>query len=120
MTTSKSYDTLDRLTGIISTVAGATTPFSGFNYTYNAANERVRADVATDGSHWTYGYDGLGQVTLGSRQWSDNSAVAASSSATASIRLATGPVRRLTGAKASIRPTPSTSTASGLCREQWT
>jgi YD repeat-containing protein len=75
MTTSKSYDTLDRLTSISSTVANQTTPVSGFNYTYNAANERIQASVLSDGSHWTYGYDGLGQVTLGSRQWSDNSAV---------------------------------------------
>jgi YD repeat-containing protein len=75
MTTSKSYDTLDRLLSISSTVAGATSPVSGFNYTYNAANQRIRADVASDGSHWTYGYDGLGQVTSGNRQWSDNSAV---------------------------------------------
>ncbi len=75
MTTTKSYDTLDRLTSTVSTVANSTTPVSGFNYTYNAANERIRADVAADGSHWTYGYDGLGQVTLGSRQWSDNTPV---------------------------------------------
>ncbi len=75
MTTTKSYDTLDRLTSTVSTVANATAPVSGFNYTYNAANERIRADVATDGSHWTYGYDRSGQVTLGSRQWSDNSPV---------------------------------------------
>ena len=75
MTTTKSYDLLDRLTGISSKMAGASTPVSGFSYTYNAANERVRADVAADGSHWLYGYDSLGQVTSGSRQWSDNSAV---------------------------------------------
>ena len=75
LTTAKTYDAFDRLGSIVSTVNGAATPVAGYGYGYNAANERVRADVAADGSHWLYGYDGLGQVTAASRQWADNSPV---------------------------------------------
>ena len=76
MNTAKIYDTLDRLGSIVSTVQGAAAPVAGYAYSYNAANERIRADVVVDGTHWLYGYDALGQVTSAGRQWSDNGAVA--------------------------------------------
>ena len=76
LTTAKNYDALDRLGSIVSTVSGATTPVAAYAYGYNAANERVRMDTAADGTHWLYGYDGLGQVTGASRRWSDEGLVA--------------------------------------------
>ena len=76
MTTTKTYDLLDRLINISSTVAGASAPVSGYNYTYNLANQRIRADVAADGTHLLYGYDALGQVTGASRRWADDTLVA--------------------------------------------
>lgn len=75
MMTSKSYDLLDRITSIASTVTGSSTPTASYAYTYNLANEQVRTDVAMDSTHWIYGYDELGQVTCASRQWSDGGQV---------------------------------------------
>jgi RHS repeat-associated protein len=73
MTTTKSYDNLNRLAAITSVPsAGSAVSYS---YAYNAANQRTQA-VLADGSDWNYGYDSLGQVTGGNKQWSDGSAVA--------------------------------------------
>jgi RHS repeat-associated protein len=73
VTTTKSYDYLNRLTGISSAPSGAST--INFNYNYNDANQRVRVNLA-DGSFWMYEYDSLGQVTSGKRYWSDGTPVA--------------------------------------------
>ena len=63
MTTTKSYDFLNRLTSISS--AGSQLPApSSFGYTYNGANQRTQNTLA-DGSFWSYAYDTLGQVTNG-------------------------------------------------------
>jgi RHS repeat-associated protein len=73
MTTTKSYDYLNRL---LRTASG---PSSGstvsFDYTYNAANQRTRCFLA-DGSYWVYEYDALGQVICGKRYWADGTPVA--------------------------------------------
>jgi RHS repeat-associated protein len=69
MTTSKQYDYLNRLSSI------ASTPSNAFTYQYNAANQRTMSQL-WDESYWRYGYDALGQVTSGSKFWSDETPVA--------------------------------------------
>jgi RHS repeat-associated protein len=73
LTTTKSYDYLNRLTQISSAPSGASA--LTFNYTYNAANQRIQVALA-DGSFWLYEYDALGQVTSGKKYWSDWTPVA--------------------------------------------
>ena len=70
MTTTKSWDKLNRLLSINS-VAGAT---AGSTYHYNSANQRTR-NLQPDGSYWVYAYDSLGQVTSGKKYWSDGTPV---------------------------------------------
>ena len=73
MTTTKTYDYLNRLAAISSS-AGASNVAS-FNYQYNNANQRTKA-TPVDGSYWVYSYDSLGQVTGGNKYWSDGTPVA--------------------------------------------
>jgi RHS repeat-associated protein len=75
LTTTKSYDSLNRLT-LISNAPSASgeSPIS-FAYTHNSANQRVGVTNA-DASRWAYGYDSLGQVTFAKRYWSDGTIVA--------------------------------------------
>jgi YD repeat-containing protein len=73
VTTAKTYDYLNRLTTISSTLSGASAV--NFDYRYNDADQRVRVNLA-DGSFWMYEYDSLGQVTSGKRYWSDGTPVA--------------------------------------------
>src|ERR1041385_745363 len=69
----KTYDLLNRLTSIVSTMNGS--PVSSFSYAYNSANQRTsRADV--DSSYWQYQYDSLGQVTSGKKFWNDGTPIA--------------------------------------------
>jgi YD repeat-containing protein len=75
MTTTKQFDRLNRLVQIATTTNSSPTVVSGFGYTYNAANQRMRAGLA-DGSFWVYEYDALGQVKSGKRYWSDWTPVA--------------------------------------------
>lgn len=73
MTTTKSYDYLNRLTSIQSS-AGASTVAS-FSYANNLANQRTSV-TNVDNSYWVYQYDSLGQVTSGKKYWSDGTPVA--------------------------------------------
>ena len=73
MTTTKSYDFLNRLSSI-SSVPSASSAVS-FSYSYNSANQRTRSTLA-DGCYWLYDYDSLGQVRSGKKYWSDQSPVA--------------------------------------------
>ncbi|OGV67777.1 MAG: hypothetical protein A3K19_15760 [Lentisphaerae bacterium RIFOXYB12_FULL_65_16] len=76
MVTQKTYDNLNRLVSIASGPGAPASPrAASFTYVYNAANQRLRSTLA-DGSYWLYEYDALGQVTSGSRHWSDGTAVA--------------------------------------------
>ena len=68
MTTTKAYDHLNRLKFIGSSVGSEVV--SSHAYTYDDANERLRATLA-DGSAWFYSYDDLGQLNAASRKWSD-------------------------------------------------
>jgi RHS repeat-associated protein len=73
MTTTKSYDKLNRLTSIANVPSADSTV--SFAYDYNNANQRTRVTQA-DGSYWRYEYDSLGQVTSGRKFWSDGTLVA--------------------------------------------
>ncbi|MCO5053102.1 MAG: RHS repeat-associated core domain-containing protein [Verrucomicrobiae bacterium] len=73
MTTTKSYDYLNRLTGNTSAAGGSNVAV--FNYANNAANQRT-AITNVDSSRWVYQYDALGQVVSGRKYWSDGTPVA--------------------------------------------
>ncbi|MGO8931773.1 MAG: RHS repeat-associated core domain-containing protein [Limisphaerales bacterium] len=73
MITTKSYDSLNRLTNILwSTNSVAVASFA---YGYNAANQRTTVALA-DGAYWAYTYDNLGQVVSGKKYWADGTPVA--------------------------------------------
>jgi RHS repeat-associated protein len=72
MTTTKSYDNLNRLTAIQS--AAGVSPVASFNYANNTANQRTSV-TNTDNSYWVYQYDALGQVTSGKKYWADGTQV---------------------------------------------
>lgn len=73
LTTTKSYDYLNRQTSIQSSVGAS--PVTSFAYQYNDANQRTRR-TETDNSYWVYEYDSLGQVKSGKKYWSDGIPVA--------------------------------------------
>jgi len=75
MTTVRSYEQLNRLTGISSIPAGANQLPLSFQYSYNDVNQRIRVGLH-DGSYWIYEYDALGQVKSGKRYWADGTPVA--------------------------------------------
>lgn len=64
LTTANVHDHLDRLESVTNTPA-ASSAFS-HTYTYNNANQRVRA-TRENAAYWSYGYDGLGQVNAGQK-----------------------------------------------------
>ncbi len=65
LTTTKTYDGLDRLLSISAAPSSALqAPSSAHTYAYNARNQRTRATLADD-SYWDYTYDTLGQVIGG-------------------------------------------------------
>ncbi|MGA2540510.1 MAG: RHS repeat-associated core domain-containing protein [Verrucomicrobiota bacterium] len=73
MTTSNTYDYLNRLAAISSVSSGSSVV--NYQYQYNSANQRT-AVTDVDNTYWTYGYDSLGQVTNAVKKWPDNSVVA--------------------------------------------
>lgn len=73
MTTTKSYDYLNRLTSTQSSMG--VSPVSSSFYCYNTANQRTSVTNA-DSSYWIYQYDSLGQVKSGTKYWSDGTLVA--------------------------------------------
>ena len=74
MTTTKTYDFLNRLTSIGS-VNAQSSALDSHSYGYNSANQRTSM-TNLDNSRWVYQYDGLGQVTNAVKYWSDGSPVA--------------------------------------------
>ena len=72
MTTTKTYDNLNRLTRI-SSVPSVSSVVS-FDYAYNSANQRFAVTNA-DNSRWAYGYDALGQVTSGRKYFQDGTVI---------------------------------------------
>jgi YD repeat-containing protein len=61
LTTTKTYDNLNRLSAISNQLSALGTQLS-HAYSYNNANQRTRA-TREDNARWDYGYDALGQVT---------------------------------------------------------
>ena len=61
LTTSRTYDSLYRMTGI-SSASGTVT--KAYNYTYDAKDRRTQLNMP-DGSRWVYGYDDQGQIKSG-------------------------------------------------------
>jgi YD repeat-containing protein len=72
--TTKNYDNLNRLTSI-STANAQAIVLDLHGYSYNNANQRTGM-TNSDSSFWVYQYDSLGQVTNGSKCWSDGTPVA--------------------------------------------
>ncbi len=74
MTTAKTYDKLNRLTGMISTPSGsAQLPFS-YGASYNEADQRITVTM-NDGSYWVYEYDTLGQIKAAKKHFADGTFV---------------------------------------------
>ncbi len=71
MTTTKTYDFLNRLQSISSAAASTVSAA----YKYNSANQRTE-NTQPDSSFWLYQYDPLGQVASGKKYWSDWTPVA--------------------------------------------
>jgi hypothetical protein len=75
MTTTKSYDFLNRLTTISSVPSASGSSPISFGYSYNNANQRTRSSLG-DGLYWRYEFDPLGQVKSGRKFWADGTPVA--------------------------------------------
>ena len=75
MTTTKTYDFLNRLQSISSVPSAQITSPISYSYAYNDANQRIHVTLA-DGSYWIYEYDALGQLISGKHYWSDSVPVA--------------------------------------------
>jgi len=75
LTTTKTYDNLNRLQRVSSQPSATGLAPLAYSYSYNDANQRTRVNLA-DGSFWIYEYDSLGQVKSGKRYWSDWTPVA--------------------------------------------
>ena len=73
LTTSRTYDNLNRLTSITS-VPSASSAVE-FRYGYNQANQRTAVTNA-DSSRWEFQYDSLGQLTNAAKKWADGTLVA--------------------------------------------
>ena len=73
MTTTRSYDSLNRLTSIVSSTNG--TALASFTYGLNNVNQRTNITTVDD-SRWVYTYDSLGQVTSGKKVWANGTNVA--------------------------------------------
>jgi len=65
VTTTRTPDSLGRISSIVTKLSSATTPFTSYVYHYDAHNQRDTVDLA-DSSRWTYAYDSFGQVESGS------------------------------------------------------
>lgn len=74
MTTTKSFDYLNRLTSI-SSANDSSVVLDSHGYAYNNANQRTSVTNA-DNTYWIYQYDSLGQVVSGIKYWPDNTVVA--------------------------------------------
>jgi len=72
LTTGKTYDYLNRLASIVN--APATGPAQSVAYTYNTANQRIRA-TREDNAYWHFAYDELGQVTSAKKHLPDSTLI---------------------------------------------
>jgi RHS repeat-associated protein len=69
------FDRLNRLQQVLNQPSAAGQPAERHAYTYNAAQQRIRDELA-NGSSWNWEYDRLGQVIGGRKSWPDGSPVA--------------------------------------------
>ncbi len=69
------FDRLNRLQQVLNQPSAAGQPAERHAYTYNAAQQRIRDELA-DGSSWSWEYDRLGQVIGGRKSWPDGNPVA--------------------------------------------
>ncbi len=72
LTTTSSYDSLERLTSI--SHSNGSTVVSSHAYAYDALNRRTES-VLENGSEWNYQYDTMGQVILGEKKSASNSPI---------------------------------------------
>jgi hypothetical protein len=56
-----------------SKIAGVS-PVASFAYTYNSANQRMQR-AESEGTHWVYSYDSLGQLNSAKKYWPDSAFV---------------------------------------------
>ncbi len=75
LSTSYTYDYLNRLTSVESTPQASGEQPLKFGYGYNSANQRENVTLA-DFSRWKFQYDSLGQLNSGKKYWSDSLPVA--------------------------------------------
>jgi RHS repeat-associated protein len=73
MSTTKSYDNLNRLTQVSAGTNGVAV--ARFSYAHNQANQRTSVTNVSD-ARWVYQYDARGQVVSGRRYWGDGTPVA--------------------------------------------
>ena len=71
MTTTREYDSTNRLKRVASATASGASVYSAL-YTYDAAGRRIQATAAPNNTRWDYGYDSLGQVASGRKYWCDS------------------------------------------------
>ncbi|HWA27857.1 MAG TPA: RHS repeat-associated core domain-containing protein [Lacunisphaera sp.] len=74
LTTTKSFDKLNRLSSISSQPSASGSQAISAAYTYNSANQRTKV-VRENNAYWNYGYDALGQLTSGKKFTSSDVAV---------------------------------------------
>jgi RHS repeat-associated protein len=74
MTTTRTYDKLNRLRTIASTAVSNTLRPLRYEYNYNDANQRIQV-MHADGSYWVYNYDRLGQISSAKKFWNDGTPV---------------------------------------------
>jgi RHS repeat-associated protein len=75
MSTTRTYDFLNRLLQISSEPNASGEKPIRYEYSYNDANQRTKV-TQPDGSYWFYEYDRLGQLVSGTRLWADGTPVA--------------------------------------------
>lgn len=69
--TVRAYDSLNRLTNQTTKRVSDNAVLAEYNYTLNSLNQRTK--MATEGSgYWDYAYDGMGQVTSGTKKLPDH------------------------------------------------
>jgi len=123
---SKQFDYLNRLTAISSSPSGYGLSAIGYSFNYNPANQRTQSTFS-DGSHWVYGYDSLGQVTNGARFWATTRRWPGRNFSMRSTPSATGPKPTPAGTRTGricawpfTRTTRSTKSRAAMCRGRMT
>ena len=75
LTTVRDHDNWNRLRSMSVTPSGGASPGLGRGFSYDGANQRTRQTLG-DGSYWSYEYDALGQLKVGSQRLKDGTPIA--------------------------------------------